>query len=108
MVWVDPPENCWRHWRKMPEARQEFKVPDHQRAQWVLRCLCAMYGFVDAPLMFQLALLCFLISETGALKSVWDDNFLYWVHGGQQVLAMTAHVDDLQVTGRRSWRLWTR
>ena len=20
-VWVDPPENCWRHWRKMKEAQ---------------------------------------------------------------------------------------
>eukprot|EP00974_Lingulodinium_polyedra_P038469 3685633-Lingulodinium_polyedra.AAC.1 len=33
-VWVDPPENCWRHWRKMPDARREFKVPDHERAEW--------------------------------------------------------------------------
>ena len=40
------------------------------------------------------------------LKSVWDDNYLYWIWDGHNVLSLTAHVDDLQITGCRFVREW--
>ena len=77
-VYVQPPENIWRHFRNCKDCPTEMNIPDSWRGYYVLLCLRAMYGFVDAPLMFQLALLCFLITETGAIKSVFDDNYLFW------------------------------
>ena len=47
-VWVGPPENVWRHWRKMPEATAPVHVADRDRSRWVRRCERAMYGFADA------------------------------------------------------------
>ena len=62
-----------------------------------------MHGFTDAPLMFQLALIFYLKTETGAISSVVGDHFLYWlvsIDGVKSLaLIMTAHVGDLQITG---------
>ena len=60
----------------MPDAPKSWKLPDSMRAYVVLRCLRAMYGFADAPLMFQLALVDFL-KQRGAQPSHFDDNYLY-------------------------------
>ncbi len=109
-VHVLPPENVWFHFRSMRKAPSSFKIPDRQRHKYALKCLRAMYGFADAPLMFQLALIAFLKDTTGAKSSVFDDNFLFWyqpVHGiPQLVLVMTVHVDDLQITGSAKLRQW--
>ena len=86
----------------MPDAPTSWKQPDNMRAHIVLRCLRAMYGFADAPLMFQLALVDFL-KHRGAICSLFDDNYLYWyenINNRQElVLLMTIHVDDLQLAG---------
>ena len=101
-VFIEPPANVWQHFRKMPEAPPSWKQPDNQRGNFVLRCLRAMYGFADAPLMFQLALVDFL-KQKGATPSHFDDNYLYWFDtiNGKKVLVllMTIHVDDLQLVG---------
>ncbi len=60
-VVISPPENVWRHFRRMKGAPDELKVSDSVRHWILLLCLKAMYGFADAPLMFQLALLQFLV-----------------------------------------------
>ena len=76
----------------------------------LLLCLKAMYGFADAPLMFQLALLQFLVQYCEAVVSLFDSNFLYWIMfvNGRWVviLVLTAHVDDLQVAGSRKMLNW--
>ena len=77
-VYVQPPENIWRHFRTIEGCPKSLKVSDQNRGRYVLKCLKAMYGFGDAPLMFQLALINFLISSTGAVKSILDDNYLIW------------------------------
>ena len=109
-VYIIPPENVWRHFRAIIESPKDLKVPDHLRHLFALLCLRAMYGFADAPLMFQLALVSFLKETTGARSSVFDDNFLFWfipVKGRQCLfLVMTVHVDDLQLTGCRAARQW--
>ena len=109
-VYVSPPENVWRHFRKMQDCPPSLHVADNQRGQYVLKCLKAMYGFGDAPLMFQLALVSFLIQHTGATKSILDDNYLVWhwdIQGRKElVLVMTIHVDDLQLVGSETAREW--
>merc|ERR1711963_554056 len=54
-VYIIPPESVWKHFRSLPEAPTDLKVADHLRHHFALLCLRAMYGFADAPLMFQLA-----------------------------------------------------
>ena len=109
-VCVVPPENAWSHFRRMSDAPEYLKVPDASREHWCLKALKATYGFSDAPLMFQLALLQYLEEECGAHKSLFDSNFLYWVEyvddKWQLTLLLTAHVDDLQVTGCLAKRTW--
>ena len=109
-VFVRPPENAWRHWRQMSEAPAHLKIPDSRRVTTVLRCIRAMYGFTDAPLMFQLALISFLKNECEAKTSVFDENYLYWIktenHRPVLILVMTVHVDDLQLTGAKVYRDW--
>ncbi len=43
---------------------------------FVLELLKAMYGLVDAPLLFQMALLRFLTEEMGMIQSFHDENYL--------------------------------
>ena len=96
-VYIKPPANVWRHFKRIAKCPKAYKTVVDWWNQ-VLECIRAMYGFSDAPLMFQLALLAFLISCTGAHKSVFDDNFLFWHQRVESrflcVLLMTVHVDD--------------
>ena len=109
-VLVMPPENVWRHFRKMANCPKDLKISDNNRVSTLLLCLKAMYGFADAPLMFQLALLQYLVDDCEAIKSLFDNNYLYWLQkiDGQWhlILVLTAHVDDLQITGGQKMRDW--
>ena len=109
-VVISPPENVWRHFRRMSGAPPELRVKDSARHLTLLLCLKAMYGFADAPLMFQLALLQYLVQSCEAITSLFDSNFLYWIMlvDGRWVviLVITAHVDDLQVAGSRKMLDW--
>jgi len=113
-VFIDPPENLWRHFRNM-NIPASFKLKDLFRALCVPRCKKATYGFNDAPLMFQLALLSFLIENTAAYVFVFAESFPYCLDEvpnsqgkleWQLVLCMTLHVDDLQVSGSKVMRDW--
>ena len=110
-VFVIPPENVWSHFRHVAPASSSFHVKDSDRSKWILECLRAMYGFADAPLMFQLALQQFL-QENEAIQSILDENYLFWVQKVNDdwkiVLIVTAHVDDLQVLGSLTMRRWLR
>jgi hypothetical protein len=80
--------------------------------EMLLECIKPMYGFVHAPLLFQLALLSFCIGETSVLrgyKSVFDDNLLYWHNErGEFQALMTTHVDDLLPVASQHWLDTTR
>ena len=54
-VWFRPPANIWRHWRNIPQSK--IMVLDGDIPIFILKCLKALYGLVDAPLLWQLALL---------------------------------------------------
>ena len=73
-VWLAPPANVWRHLRTLTT---NLCVQDIDICLFRIELLKAMYGLVDRPLMFQLALLSFLVNETDARKSILDDNYLY-------------------------------
>ena len=110
-VFVIPPENVWRHFREiLKDPRHHLYVEDKYRAAWFLLCLSGMYGFADAPLLFQMALVFYLVQQTAAIKSAYDDNHLFWFfetdHGTQCFMMMTVHVDDLQVIGARRYLIW--
>ena len=49
----------------------------------VLLLLKAMYGLVDAPLLWQLALTDFITKMLSGYKSKFDDNFFFWCDSGK-------------------------
>jgi hypothetical protein len=111
-VAVQPPENIWTHFRDMARNGEVidkgFLIQDHERADHILVCRKALYGFTDAPLMFQLALTSFLTAECNLQPSLFDANYLFrtrTVHGQVTLdLIVTAHVDDLQISGCQAVR----
>ena len=62
-----------------------------------------MYGLVDGPLLFQLALLDYLVSSLKLCRSLHDDNYLYRTHGWDMVCIIVIHVDDLLICATRSF-----
>ena len=97
-VYVDSLEDSWRHFRMMAWARLNMKISDNARIDWVLTCLRATHGFGDAPLIFQLALLCEFISLCHGMISVVDEDYICWIWDGRHVISLTADVDDLPIT----------
>ena len=109
-VFIAPPENVWQHFRALLPKGADLHVQDNDRANWVLECLRAMHGFADAPLMFQLCLIYYLIREAGAIKSTFDDHYvmIYYDYGGfwELIIVLTIHVDDLLLAASRSNITW--
>lgn len=92
-VWFRPPANIWRHFREIPGST--IKVDDADIPTKILRCLKALYGLVDGPLLWQLALLHFLKFDLGFEVSRHDENLLFICRHGWLIAIVTVHVDDL-------------
>ena len=62
-----------------------------------------MYGLVDAPLLWQICLKYFLVTETHAVASILDENYYDWKSSSTGLLKgeCTAHVDDNLLTGNK-------
>ena len=73
---------------------------------YILELLKAIYGLVDGPIMFQLALLQYLTQHCGLYKSVHDNNFLTLADGWEIVLIVLVHVDDLLVFATPDYMRW--
>ena len=56
-----------------------------------------MYGLVDAPLLFQLALLMFMIQDLAQVQSFHDDNYLYISEQWNIHAIVIIHVDDILI-----------
>ena len=65
-VWLVPPANFWRHLRNIPDSG--IWVEDWQIGFYILQLMKAIYGLVDGPIMFQLALLHYLTQTMGLYK----------------------------------------
>ena len=77
----------------------------------LLELLKPMYGLVDAPLLFQLALLAYILDEMHGIRSLFDDGFIYWPHEehiGVMYLMLVIYVDDILAAGRLSYRTWAK
>ena len=57
--------------------------------------LKAMYGLVDGPLLWQMALIHFLTKELFFQPSLHDSSFLYRCDNYQLVAILVVHVDDI-------------
>ena len=104
-VWFKPPANVWRHLRQ--NQNSTIYVEDCDIDLFILRCLKALYGLVDGPLLWQLALLYFLKWEGGMEVSLYDENFLFIVDSFSQLICIcTVHVDDLLVAATYEMLAW--
>ena len=75
-----------------PVRVEEIDIP-----LFLLLCLKALYGLVDGPLMWQIALLTFLKEDLGFTMSLHDEKFLFKISGYSVLAVCTVHVDDLFV-----------
>ena len=96
-VYFVPPPNVWRHLNAIPNSGVNIKIECFM--DFVLELLKAIYGLVDAPLLWQLALCHLLQKVLGGHVSKFDTNFLWWTENGQLTLETSIHVDDLILTG---------
>ena len=78
-VWFKPPANFWRHLQQIKEA--DIYIEDHQVLEWILELVKASYGLIDGQILFQMALLHFLVHNIGMTGSVHDANFLTMCSG---------------------------
>jgi len=102
-VWLRPPGNVWRHLQGMAD---HLSIDLRETYLYVLELLKAMYGLVDGPLLFQLALLTFLAEDCSLSRSLHDENYLYSSDGHYLICAMVVHVDDLLIAATTQFMLW--
>ena len=103
-VWLSPPANVWRHLRENPKSN--ISVAECDVCYFVLRLLKAMYGLVDGPLLFQLALLEFPVTKGMLTRSLHDENYLYLSRAWRLICIVVVHVDDLLVCAELPFLRW--
>ena len=95
-IYLAPPANVWRHFREYEKST--INISDHMVCFFVLLLLKPIYGTVDAPLLWQLALCTFIITTLKGIQSVFDDSFFTWAYPQHKVVMIwTVHVDDIIV-----------
>ena len=93
-IYLSPPDNVWRHFRTNPKSN--INIQRSMYAWFVLELLKCIYGLVDAPLMFQLALIHYIKAILKGSVSVYDENFVFWNDAqGNLLMVFTIHVDDI-------------
>ena len=102
-VYLHPPKNLWRHFRQYPKSN--IRIDPSMTMFFLLLLLKPIYGLVDAPLLWQLALALFIRCNLGGIQSVFDDNFFIWsdtrIH-----MVWTIHVDDIIVLATSAFIKW--
>ncbi len=89
-VYLRPPANMWRHFRDCSWSKIRFE--EHLSMFMVLLLLKAIYGLVDAPLLWQLAFILFIKEEMEGVPSLLDEHFITWIRPGWELhLAFTLH-----------------
>jgi hypothetical protein len=73
--------------------------------EWELEMIRAIYGLKDAPRAWRITLHRVLL-ELGAKALSTDGAIYYWHHRGELCLLLSAHVDDLKITGEDTWISW--
>ena len=102
-VHIIVPDNVWFHLQELGFAG----APRRDYFQYCIKLLKAMYGLVDAPLLWQLSLRYFLVFSTGARCSHFDENYYLWYDDeGKLIGEATAHVDDGNFAGTNEFLRW--
>ncbi len=65
-------------------------------------------GVVDAPLLFQVALLDYIKKCLNGDLSLYDENYANWVVQHRVKRFFVIHVDDILVFGLVEWRIWAK
>ena len=102
-AYIVPPQNVWFHLRNMGFISKQLDT-----FYLCLELLKAMYGLVDAPLLWQLCLRWYLIHHCKATQSAYDDNFYFWKQGNRLTAEMSTHIDDGCVAGLPEILEWLR
>ena len=108
-VFLRPPRDVWRILAQL--GGDDYAVSFEDIYYALLELLKPMYGLVDAPLLWQLALLLFISTVLGGTQSIMDDNYLYWVDTDRVsliYLLFVIHVDDILAIGRRHYLDWAK
>ena len=103
-VVITVPGNVWYHLANFGFC----KDANRSAVESALSFLKAMYGLVDAPILWSIALRHFIIVEMAGKPSRDDENFTYWTgtseRGRMQLVAVAnIHVDDLVVAAKKAW-----
>ena len=101
-VWITVPGDVWFILDKLGFCNVGLNWGWH-----CLELLKAMYGLVDAPVLWSIALRFFVIRDMHGLPSRYDENFFYWLDPKapdcQFVAVCTIHVDDLVLAASKGW-----
>ena len=104
-VYLAPPPNVWRHFREYKNST--INIADTMICFFVLQLLKPIYGTVDAPLLWQLALCIFIIQDLKGIQSVFDDSFFTWSDANNNLIMIwTVHVDDIIVLATKLYHQW--
>jgi hypothetical protein len=96
-----PPRNVWRHLKTLDS--KTFRVEGEEDYLFVLVLPKPMYGLVDAPFLWGIALSIVLKRDLGATPSLLDKDFYYWTERGHIIAIFTVHVDDVLAVGNPFW-----
>ena len=99
-VWFKPPANVWRHLREIPNSG--IHVQDIDIEWFILELVKALYGLVDGPLLWQLALTNFLCRELHFKIGLHNNNF-YITSGWEVVAIFITSVDDILTLARKKF-----
>jgi hypothetical protein len=103
-VWFKPPANVWRHLREIPQSG--IFVQDEDIEYFILELLKALYGLVDGPLLWQLALANFMVKELHFRTALHDENFFYITDGWKILAIYITHVDDILTMASQDFLDW--
>ena len=107
---INVPDNVRFHLNCLGFLPKDVRVEDCLSGKYKILLTKAMYGLVDAPLLWNLSFKAHLVLHMGAWVSHLDDNFYFFRDPETQVCLgnLSTHVDDTGVTGSQEsldfWR----
>ena len=108
-VLITVPDNVWFRLNRLGFIPNDVSIEDCLSGTYEILLTKAMYGLVDAPLLWNLSFKAHLVLHMGAWVSHLDDNFYFFRDPETQVCLgnLSTHVDDTGVTGsQKSLDFW--
>ena len=103
-VYLVVPGNVWYHLYKLGFlTREQYHLA--RLGLLILQCTKCVYGLVDAPLLWALALRYHFQVVMGGVPSVFDENTFIWRAASwphQPIAEGTCHIDDTNFAGRQA------